>query len=121
MPHRARTNRLSILAMLIWLGLASNASALILTGGPSYTLPGGGTCSVGGIASQTGGAIVSCTGVNLGAHTHIYFGIRNNLNVNGNTMTGTAPARAASSRRRVASTGPSSRRLPPAYALSVQP
>ncbi len=92
MPHRALTNRLSILAMLVWLGVASNASALILTGGPSYTLPGGGSCTVAGVASQTGGATVSCTGVNLAAHTHAYFGIRNNLNVNGNTMTGSTPA-----------------------------
>jgi hypothetical protein len=29
--------------------------------------------------------------VNLAAHTHVYFGIRNDSNVNGNTMTGTAP------------------------------
>jgi hypothetical protein len=91
MSH-ALTNRLSILAMLVCLSLASNASALILTGGPSYTLPGGGSCTVAGIPSQTGGATLSCTGVNLAAHTHVYFGIRNNLNVNGNTMTGTAPA-----------------------------
>ena len=35
---------------------------------------------------------MSCTGVNLAAHTKVYFGIRNTLNVNGNTMTGTAPA-----------------------------
>lgn len=90
--HRALTNRLPILAMLVWLGLASNASALILTGGPTYTLPGGGSCTVAGVASHAGGATVSCTGVNLAAHTKVYFGIRNNLNVNGNTMTGTAPA-----------------------------
>src|SRR5215475_3433158 len=92
MAHRARTNRLSILATLVWLGLASNASALILTGGPVYSLPGGGSCTVTGIASQTGGATVSCVGVNLSAHTHVYLGIRNITNVNGNTMTGTAPA-----------------------------
>jgi hypothetical protein len=30
--------------------------------------------------------------VNLGAHTKVYFGIKNATNVNGNTMTGTAPA-----------------------------
>ena len=66
MPHRALTNRLSILAMLVSFGLASNASALILTGGPAYTLPGGGSCTVAGVACQTGGATVSCTGVNLG-------------------------------------------------------
>jgi cysteine-rich repeat protein len=92
MPHRALTNRLPILAMLVWLGLASNASALILTGGPSYTLPGGGSCSAAGVASQTGGATLSCTGVNLAAHTNVYFGLRNDLNVNGNTMTGIVPA-----------------------------
>ena len=28
--------------------------------------------------------------MNVAAHTHLYFGIRNNSNVNGNTMTGTA-------------------------------
>ena len=85
------TKRVSFLAMLVALGLASNASALTLTGGPVYSLPGGGSCTFAGVASQTGGATVSCTGVNVSAHTHIYFGIRNNLNVNGNTMNGSAP------------------------------
>jgi hypothetical protein len=33
---RTLTSPLSILAMLVWLGLASNASALTLTGGPVY-------------------------------------------------------------------------------------
>jgi len=88
-PFRALTS--AILAMLVWAGLASNASALILTGGPVYSLPGGGSCSVAGIASQAGGATLSCTGVNLSAHTHVYFGIRNSTNVIGNTMTGSAP------------------------------
>lgn len=90
MPRTLR-NLLSILATLVPLGLASNASALTLTGGPVYALPGGGSCAVSGVASQTGGATLTCTGVSVAAHTHVYFGIRNNLNVNGNTMTGTAP------------------------------
>ncbi len=89
---RTLTNRLSILATLLSLGLASNASALTLTGGPVYALPGGGTCTFAGFACQTGGATLSCTGVNLAAHTHVYFGIKNNVHVNGNTMTGAAPA-----------------------------
>ncbi len=89
---RTLTNRLSILAMLLSLGLASSASALIVTGGPTYILPGGGSCTVAGVASQTGGATLSCTGVSVSAHTHVYFGIRNDTNVNGNTMTGTAAA-----------------------------
>ena len=33
------------LALLV---AASSASALVITGGPTYTLPGGGTCSVSG-------------------------------------------------------------------------
>ena len=79
------------MAILAGLGLASSASAVILTGGPVYTLPGGGSCSVSGVPSRGSGATVSCTGVNLGAHTKVYFGIRNTTNVNGNTMTGSAP------------------------------
>src|SRR5262249_18268942 len=88
----ALTNRLSLVAMLVCLGVASNASALILTGGPTYTLPGGGSCSVAGVASQTGGATLSCTGVSVSSQTHVYVGIRNDSNVNGNTMTGSNPA-----------------------------
>jgi len=90
--QRSAVKSLAIVASLALLGLASSASALIISGGPSYTLPGGGSCTVAGIASQTGGATVSCSGVNLAAHTNVYFGIRNASNVNGNTMTGTAPA-----------------------------
>ena len=67
----------SILAMLVWVGLTSNAAAVILSGGPVYSLPGGGSCTVTGVASQAGGATVSCVGVNLAAHTHVYFGLRN--------------------------------------------
>jgi hypothetical protein len=84
----------------VLLGVASSASALILTGGPTYSLPGGGSCSVSGVAIQTGGATVTCTGLNLAGHTKVYFGIKNaessdpgvDVNVNGNTMTGAAPA-----------------------------
>jgi len=106
--RRWLTISVSALAMLAWLGLASNASALILTGGPSYTLPGGGSCVVSGIASQAGGATVSCSGLNLAAHTHVYWGIRNDINVNGNTMTGTAPAAASGAVFRYASNTPTS-------------
>ena len=92
-PFRALTKGLSILATLLSLGIAANASALVLTGGPTYSLPIGGSCTVAGIASQAGGATVSCTGANLSPHTHVYFGISNGTgNVNGQTMTGTAPA-----------------------------
>src|SRR5262249_39797641 len=46
-------------------------------------------------ASTTGGAVISCSAVNLSAHTHVYFGIRNDSNVNGNTMTNSNPTSAS--------------------------
>src|SRR5689334_22809235 len=87
------------IALCAVLGVATRASALVLTGGPVYTLPGGGTCTVTGTAtSQSGGATWTCSGVNTSAHTHVYFGIRNDTNPNGNTMTGTTgPTPAGSS------------------------
>lgn len=87
--RRSRTNG-ALMAVCMLVGWASMGSALTITGGPVYTLPGGGSCTVSGVTSQTGGATVSCTGVNLGAHTNVYFGIKNNSIVNGNTMTGSA-------------------------------
>lgn len=102
-PRGARTTyrawRFQTLAMglaaVAGLCLASSASALILSGGPAYTLPGGGSCSSTGIASQTGGAVVTCTGVNVSGHTKVYFGIKNNTSVNGQTMNGAQPAAAS--------------------------
>ncbi|MDX2167872.1 MAG: hypothetical protein SF182_12435 [Deltaproteobacteria bacterium] len=84
-----------IVATLAVLGLASQAPALIISGGPTYTLPGGGSCSVSGTTGATGGATLTCTGVNLAAHTKVYFGIRNSSVVNANSMTG-SPSTAGS-------------------------
>jgi len=86
---------ISALAALAVLGLAANASALIITNPTAvYTLPGGGSCSVANIPSRGTGATVSCTGVNLSAHTNVYFGIKNNSSVNGASLDGTAPTSA---------------------------
>jgi hypothetical protein len=83
-------------ALLAVVGMASNASALILSGGPVYNLPGGGSCTVSGTAGNSpSGATVSCTGVNLSAHTKVYFGIRNDTNPNGTTMDNTQPSGAS--------------------------
>lgn len=82
-----RLAQIAAVAMLA-LGGAARTSALVISTGPQYVLPGGGSCSVSGVACQTGGAVVSCTGVNLSAHTKVYFGIRNDQFVIGNTMTG---------------------------------
>lgn len=95
----------ALLGIVAMLGLASSASALILTGGPTYSLPGGGGCSVTGISSRTGGATITCTGVNLGAHTKVYFGLRNDNGPNGNTMTGVDPAASSADVFRFLSTG----------------
>ncbi len=73
---------------LALVGLVSSASALVITGGPVYSLPGGGSCSVSGAPPTGSGATVTCTGVNLGAHTNVYLGIKNNTNRNGNAMDG---------------------------------
>jgi hypothetical protein len=40
--------RVAIFGMLALLGGATSAEALIITGGPVYSLPGGGSCSVSG-------------------------------------------------------------------------
>lgn len=94
---------LALTGVLALAGMGSPAGALTLTGGASYTLPAGGGCSVSGVASQNGGATITCSGVNLSAYTKVYFGLRNDLNVNGNTMTGSAPAAASPAVYRFAS------------------
>ncbi|MDX2167728.1 MAG: hypothetical protein SF182_11715, partial [Deltaproteobacteria bacterium] len=61
-----------ISAVVLVLAYASSAAALTITGGPVYSLPGGGTCTVSGTPSITSpnGATVTCTGVNLAAHSN---------------------------------------------------
>src|SRR5467141_3151944 len=95
--HRAWRPRtilaMTAVAVLAGLGLAPRASALTITGGPVYTLPGGGSCALGGTAaSASAGGTWTCTGVNTSAHTHVYFGMRVDTNANGNTMTGATPS-----------------------------
>ena len=92
---RAGARYRSMLAMLAVLGVATSAPALVITGGPTYTLPGGGSCTVSGSPALGSGATISCTGVNLSAHSNVYLGIRNDTNANGNTMTSAAPSGAA--------------------------
>src|SRR5947208_264836 len=84
---------LTAVAVLAVLGVGARASALTITGGPVYTLPGGGSCSLSGTAtSASTGGTWTCTGVNTSAHTHVYFGMRVDTNANGNTMTGATPS-----------------------------
>src|SRR5437764_4859480 len=84
---------IAAVAVLVVLGVAARASALTITGGPVYTLPGGGSCTLSGTAaSASTGGTWTCTGVNTSAHTHVYFGMRVDTNANGNTMTGATPS-----------------------------
>ena len=87
--------RVSALSTLAFIAGASGASALVITGGPVYSLPGGGSCSVSGNPALLTGATVTCSSVNLAAHTNVYFGIKNNTAALGNTMTGAQPSGAA--------------------------
>jgi hypothetical protein len=85
----------ALVALAAVLGGATSAPALIITGGPVYSLPGGGSCSVSGEPGRGSGATITCSGVVLGAHSNTYFGIKNDTNANGNTMTGVSPSGAA--------------------------
>jgi hypothetical protein len=103
LPRRSRSVVwAAIIGALALIGLVSHASALILSGGPVDTLPGGGTCTLSGVPSSSTGGTVSCN-VNLGAHTKVYFGIRNDVQVSGNTMTGSAATAASAAVFRFAS------------------
>jgi hypothetical protein len=72
--------------------LASSASALPISGGPFYAGSGGvnGVCNATGNACSTAGATVTCTGLNPSLYQNLYFGIRNDLFVNGVKQVGTA-------------------------------
>src|SRR6478736_6219450 len=86
----------ALLGVVAFLATSSIASALVITGGPVYTLPGGGSCALSGVAASAGGgATWTCTGVNTSAHTHVYIGMRVDTNANGNTMNNTTPSGAS--------------------------
>lgn len=69
---------------------ATTADALTLSGGPVYSPPGGGSCTYTGVPTQAGGALLSCSGLNPGALSNLYFGLRNDTNPLGDTMAGTS-------------------------------
>ncbi len=96
----------AVVAALALLAVASNASGLVITGGPTYALPGGGSCAVtpGTVTTAGTGAVFTCTGVVLGAHSNVYLGIRNDSAPNGNTMTGADPTSSSAAVFRISST-----------------
>src|SRR5256885_7231918 len=84
---------MTAVAVLAVLGVGARASALTITGGPVYTLPGGGSCVLGGTAaSASAGGAWAGTGGDTNAHTHAYFGMRGDTHPHRHTMTGAPPA-----------------------------
>jgi hypothetical protein len=56
--------------------------------GPASATGVGGTCTVTGNPCATGGATVSCNGLNPGSYRDLYYGVRNDQFVLGETMAG---------------------------------
>lgn len=63
---------------------------ITISGGPTYSPFGGGSCTVSGNACLTVGATVTCTGLNPGSVRSLYLGIRNDQFVNGVKEVGNA-------------------------------
>ena len=67
------------LALFAVFGVASSASAIVISGGPTTAPPGGGSCSVtsGTAPDLTGGVTITCSSLNVGFYRHLYYGINN--------------------------------------------
>jgi len=94
MPSRAPV-RIKLICHVVGvcaaLCLASNAAAIVISGGPVAAPPGGGSCSVSGSPNVGAGATVTCSGLNLTAVRHLYYGIRVDRGVNGDALDNTEP------------------------------
>src|SRR6185436_11638107 len=79
-------------AMAMVLGFAGSASALSISGGPFYAGSGGvnGSCSISGITCLGSGATVTCNGLTPSFYQNLYFGLRNDLFIDGIKMVGSA-------------------------------
>src|SRR5206468_4439063 len=69
--------------------MATSASAIVISGGPTTAPPGGGSCSVtsGTAPHLTGGVTVTCSSLNVGFYRHLYYGINNApISANGDSM-----------------------------------
>jgi hypothetical protein len=83
--------KVEAVTLLTALCLASNAAAIVISGGPVTAPPGGGSCSVSGSPNVGGGATATCSGLNLGAVRHLYFGMRVNQGAVGDALDNTGP------------------------------
>lgn len=64
------------------------ALAVDLDAGPVYVPPGAGTETFTGDATRAGGATIDYTGIDLSQTANLYFGIRNDMFLNGFSMDG---------------------------------
>lgn len=113
--RRRWTTRLTgTVATLAVFGIASSAAALVIDGGPTYAPPGGGSCSVSPAVdsthgpSETGGVTVTCSGLSPSSLAALYFGIRNDNFVQGDSELGTGGPTAGTNQFTVSSTTASS-------------
>lgn len=90
--HKPRIKLSEMAAALAVLLLASNAPAIVISGGPVAAPPGGGSCVVSGSPNVSTGATVTCSGLNLGAVRHLYFGMRVDRTTIGDALDNTGPS-----------------------------
>src|SRR5512139_538818 len=96
--RRSRPGSVFAALVLVLLGFASSAAALTISGGPAYVagVPGGGSCSVSGTPCFSGGANVTCSGLSPGAVSNLYYGLRVDQYVSGDSEMGNAGPAATS-------------------------
>ncbi len=89
-PRRWTMKLAETFGVLALFCVASSASAIVISGGPTDTPPGGGSCTLSGLPDQPATAVVTCTGLNLSAVRYLYFGMTN-TSVDGNAMDSSGP------------------------------
>lgn len=85
---RARLARLVFPCAVIFGASATTVDAIVIDGGPDFNPPGGAVFSFSGDAALAGGATVTYTGIDLSQTANLYFGIRNDTDINGYSMDG---------------------------------
>jgi hypothetical protein len=87
-PRREKMKFKGIATVMALLLLASSSSAIEIDVGPTYAPPGMGTEIVEGDPDTSGGMTIAYRGVDPSQTANLYFGIRNDLWLNGFSMDG---------------------------------
>lgn len=89
--YRSLINNLNVAIVTLTVFSASTALAIVIDGGPTYTPPGFGASGSAGIGPDVGsGLTFNFTGLDLGQTANLYYGIKNDVYVNGFSMDGGA-------------------------------